>query len=116
MIKNYFKSYAYLFGMIIILTIIFSIFNYFIVFPTKILKLLIPIISMLMASVILGKNTKNKAFLEGIKFSILYVLLSIIMAVIFKNGFTMKLILSYLLMIFAGFIGSMIGINLNREK
>jgi len=116
MIKNYLKSYLYLFISILIFTIVLSLINYFYVFPTKVIKLLIPIISILISSIILGKNTKSKAYLEGIKFTSLYIILSIIISLITKNPFTFKLILSYLLQLLSGIIGAMIGINLNKEK
>jgi len=116
MIKNYLKSYLYLFISILIFTIVLSLINYFYVFPTKVIKLLIPIISILISSIILGKNTKSKAYLEGIKFTSLYIILSIIISLITKNPFTFKLILSFLLQLLSGIIGAMIGINLNKEK
>lgn len=115
MLKNYLKSYLYLFISILILTLILSIVNYFFPIPTKVIKLLIPIISILISSIILGKNTKQKAYLEGIKFTSIYIILSIILSIIFKNTFSIKLIISYLLLLLSGIIGSMIGINLNKK-
>ena len=116
MLKNYLKSYLYLFTSIIILTIIFSTINYFYIFPTKIIKILIPIISLLISSIILGKNTKSKAYLEGIKFTSIYIIISIVVSLITKNPFSIKLIICYLLYILTGTIGSMIGINLNKSN
>ena len=115
MLKNYLKSYLYLFSSIIILTLLLSIINYFFTIPTKIIKLLIPIISILISSIIIGKNTKSKAYLEGLKFSSLYIILSILISILTKNPFTIRLILSYLLLLLSGIIGSMIGINLNKR-
>lgn len=116
MFKKYLKSYIYLFSSIIILTIILSITNYFINFPTKVIKVLIPIISIFISSIILGKNTKEKAYLEGIKFTSLYIILSIILSIILKNQFNPKLIVCLLLQFLTGTIGSMLGINLNKNK
>ena len=115
MLKNYLKSYIYLFGSILILTLILTIINYFFIIPTKVIKLLIPIISILISTIILGKNTKSKAYLEGLKFTSIYITISIIISIITKNPFTLKLILSYLLLLLSGIIGSMIGINLNKK-
>lgn len=116
MLKNYLKSYIYLFSSILILTIILSITNYFITFNIKVIKLLIPIISILISSIILGKNTKSKAYLEGIKFTSIYIILSLILSIITKNPFTFKLTITYLLQLLTGIIGSMIGINLNKNN
>ena len=115
MLKNYLKSYLYLFISILILTLILSIINYFFNIPTKIIKLLIPIISILISSIILGKNTKSKAYLEGIKFTSIYILISIILSILTNNPFTFKLIISYLLLLLSGIIGSMIGINTRKR-
>lgn len=116
MLKNYLKSYLYLFSLIIILTLILSIINYFFNFPTTIIKILIPSISILISSIILGKNTKEKAYIEGIKFSSIYIVLSITFTIIFKTTFSIKLIICYLLFLLSGIIGSMIGINLNKNN
>lgn len=116
MLKNYLKSYLYLFSIILILTLILSIINYFITFPSKVIKLLIPIISIFISSIILGKKTKEKAYLEGLKFSSLYILLSIIISIITKNPFSIKLIISYLILLISGIIGSMIGINITKKN
>ena len=116
MLKNYLKSYLYLFILILILTIILSIINYFFAIPTKIIKLLIPIISIIISTIILGKNTKSKAYLEGIKFTSLYIILSIIISLIIKNSFSFKLILCYLILLLSGIIGSMIGINISKKS
>ena len=116
MLKKYLKSYLYLFGSILILTLILSIINYFLTFPTKLIKLLIPIISILISTIILGKNVKQKAYLEGIKFTSIYIILSIIISIITKNSFTIKLIISYISLLLSGIIGSMIGINLNKNS
>ena len=116
MLKIYLKSYLYLFSMIIILTLILSIINYFIPIPTNIIKLLITIISMFISSIILGKQTKAKAYLEGLKFSSIYLIISIIISIITNNSFTIKLIISYLILSISGIIGSMIGINLTKKN
>lgn len=116
MLKKYLKSYLYLLSSILILTIILSTINYFIIIPTKIFKLLIPIISIFISTIILGKNTKSKAYLEGLKFTSIYLVLSIIISIITKNQFNFKLFLCYILLLLSGIIGSMIGINLNKNK
>ena len=116
MLKNYLKSYLYLFTSILILTLILSIINYFYIFPTKVIKILIPILSILISSIILGKNTKSKAYLEGLKFTSIYVVISIFISILIKNTFSFKLIICYLLQIFTGIIGSMIGINITKRS
>ena len=115
MIKTYLKSYGYLFGIIIILTIILSVLNYFIPFKAETIKLIIPIISMLISSIILGKNIKEKAYLEGIKFSSLYIIFTIIIKLLLKTNFNYKVVIMLIALLITSVIGSMIGINLKKE-
>lgn len=115
MFKKYLKSYLYLFGLIIILTIVISIMNYLFSKNFSIIKIIIPIISMLVASVILGKSIKEKAYLEGLKFSSIYLVIVTIMKLIFKQTFDYKVIIMYFLLMFTGIIGSMVGINLKKN-
>lgn len=115
MLKKYLKSYIYLFSIILILTIILSLINYYLTIPTKIIKILILIISIFISTIILGKNTKEKAYIEGIKFTSIYLIISILTSILSKNNFSFKLILSYLLVLLSGIIGSMIGININKS-
>ena len=114
MLKKYLKSYLYLFSLILILTLILSILNYFYPFKTKTIKLLIPIISILLSTIILGKNMKEKAYLESIKFTSIYIILSLIISLIFKT-FTIKIIIYYILFLITGIIGGIIGINLKKK-
>lgn len=116
MLKVYLKSYIYLFGIIITLTIILSITNYFLNIPSYLIKLLIPIISLLVSTIILGKNVKEKAYLEGIKFTSIYLIFTIIIKLIFKTNFNYKVIIFYLVLLFTGIMGSMIGINSKKNK
>lgn len=116
MIKNYLKSYGYLLGMILILTIILSIINYFVKLPANIIKIIIPIISLFIASIILGKGIKEKGYIEGIKFALIYLVFITIMKLIFKTGFNFKVFLMYIILIFSSVVGSMIGINLKNNN
>lgn len=115
MIKNYLKSYLYLILSIISLSIILSILNYFTNKPLLILKTIIPIISISISSIILGKNSKEKAYLEGIKYSTIFLILISIIKLIFKNPFTIKTIILYILIIITSIISSTIGIHLKKE-
>lgn len=116
MIKIYLKSYLYLFITILSLTIIFTIINYFFPTQTNFLNLFIPIISILISSIFLGKNVTSKAYLEGIKFTSIFILLSLIIFLIFGSTFKISLIFIYLIELLIGIIGSMIGINLNKKS
>ena len=115
MLKNYLKSYGYLIGLTIIMTLILSIINNFINTPLNIVKVIISIISILISSIILGRNTKEKAYIEGIKFSVIYLALTTIIKLILKSNINIKTIIIYLILIFTSIIGSMIGINTKKK-
>ena len=115
MIKKYLKSYLYLFSIIILLTIILSILNYFIPFKSNIFKIIIPIISIFISSIMLGKSTQEKAYLEGIKFSTLFLFIITIFRIIIKISFNYKTFIMYFVLIISSIIGSMLGINLKKE-
>lgn len=115
MIKKYLISYGYLFGIILILTIIISILNYFIPFNSSVIKIIIPILSMFISSIILGKNTKELAYIEGIKFSIIYIIIITIIKLLTKTNFDFKTIIIYIALILSSIIGAMIGINQKKE-
>ena len=115
MIKKYLKSYLYLFGLILLLTLIISIISYLTNKNMTIIKIIIPVISTFISCIILGKNTKEKAYLESIKFSSIYVILTIILKFILKTPWSYKTIIIYFLLICSGIIGSMIGINIKKR-
>ena len=115
MLKKYLKSYIYLFGLILLLTTITSIINYFITIPITTIKIIIPIISIFISCIILGNNTSSKAYLEGIKFSSIYIILTIILKFIFNTNFNYKSLIMYIVLIISSIIGSMIGINTKRK-
>ena len=115
MIKKYLTCYGYLIGINILLTICLSIINYFIPKSFTIIKIMIPIISVLISSIILGNNTKEKAYIEGIKFIIPYIILTIIIRLLLHLDFNYKVIIIYIILLITSIIGSMIGINIKKN-
>lgn len=114
--KKFLKSYAYLFGSILLLTLLLSILNYFVKLPTNIIKIIIPIVSMLYSSIILGKNSNKKAYLEGIKFSLIYIIFIFLFSVlIIKTKIKIDILLYYVILILTSMLGSMTGINIKKK-
>lgn len=114
--KRYLISYLYLFLGIVLLTGLLSIINYFGNYTNNVINILIPIAAMFFSAIMLGKKTQKTAYLEGIKFSLGYLLLAMITNyLIVRNSFNFKTLVIYLLILFTGTIGSMIGINLKRK-
>ena len=114
MFKTYLKCYGLLLGIMIILTLIVSIVNYFSNIHIGFFRVIIPVISMFIASIILGKKSKEKAYIEGIKFSSVYVLTIFLLRVLLKIEFNYKVIIIYIILLLTSVIGTMLGINLKR--
>ena len=77
--------------------------------------MIIPIISIFISSIILGKVTKEKAYLEGLKFSTIYLIIISILKLILKLPFNYKTIIMYLVIIITSIIGLIIGINTKKK-
>ena len=87
MIMNYLKSLLWCFCILIISSIIITIFNYFNVINGIVLKiifLIIPIISIFIGSYRLGKLSNEKGYIEGIKYGLIWVILFAVICLICK--------------------------------
>lgn len=73
------------------------------------LKLIILLLSIFINSFILGLNTNNKKYIEGIKYGIILIILLFIPTIIL-NSFKMKVFIYYLLIIITSMFGSMFSI------
>lgn len=113
---KYLKSSIYTISILVISAIIVTILNYFNILmgiPLKIIELLIPIISLFVGGYIIGKNSNNKGYIEGLKYSAIWILLFLVINLIIKN-FTYLSLIYYFILIIIGIVSSIIGIN--RKK
>lgn len=107
------RCLAYVFIITIISTFIITTFSYFNILKdniTKVLKLSIPIISVFIAGLIMGKNSSKKGFIEGIKLGLIITFILITISLLLKE-FKLNSILFYAILIITTSFGSMIGIN-----
>ena len=102
---NYLKkvgiSLLYTFIPILILTFIITILHYFGIINSSILtimKIIIPAISFLIGGFQIGKRSKQKGWLEGIKFSVILFIILLILNLIFNNPLEIKIMLYYLIL------------------
>lgn len=99
---------------ILVLTFIVTLLHYFGIINKgvlTILEIIIPSISLFIGGFQVGKKSKQKGWLEGIKFSLIIFIIMIILNLIFKNYLEFKNILYYLILFSLCTIGSMMGIN-----
>ena len=115
--KKFINPLLYSFGILFVLTFIITLLNYIGLItglPLKIIKIVIPIISYLIAGFIIGKNSDKKGWLSGIEISLIITAILFIINLLFKNEFTLFTILYYIALILISIFGSIIGIN--RKK
>ena len=113
-------SFLYILGIILILTLVVTIFHYFNLFHsevTSIFKMIIPVSAMLVGGIIIGKQSDKKGWLEGIKLGFAFLMfLMIFNYLALRISFQSTDIIYYIILIVSTIFGSMIGINLKKEK
>ena len=119
-LKNLLKSLLISIVLFLVFTLIVTILNYFNLLSINginISKIIIPVLSILIGSFYLGTTVKNKGWLEGIKLSIIIILILLITnLLILKNGFEIKNLIYYLIILVSSMVGSMIGINKKKKN
>lgn len=118
------KKYSLSIGIYISLILIFSFFinllNYFNILSEnsyKIFLVLLVSISMFISAFILGKNTQEKGYLEGIKLGLILIILMITISYLSSDILpSIKSIIYYLILLLSSIIGSTFGINKKKEK
>lgn len=115
---NYMKkvgiSLLYFFGFVVVATLFMTILNYFNLIGKSIVsifQIIIPILSIIISGYIFGKKCLKKGWIEGLKLSLIIIIILIILNVILKNNFQLKNLIYYFILMFSCTIGSIIGIN-----
>lgn len=119
-LKKLGKSLIYVFSIMLVGIFIVTLFNYIGVLNGKLFsffQIFILIISLFVGGFVIGKNSKKKGWLEGLKFaSIIIVLFFIIGYLAFQSLPELKTLIYYVIIITSSIIGSMIGINKNNNN
>ena len=116
---NYLKklgiSIIYILSFILGLTFIFTLLHYIGLLNNttiNIIKIIIPIISMFIGGFIIGKKTGKKGWLEGLKLSLIFlVILTLFNYLGLKSTLSLKVIIYYLILIISTMFGSIVGVN-----
>lgn len=119
-IINYLKSLLVMFFIIFTLSLIATMLHYYNILGIKGLgyfKIIVPIISIIFGGFVLGRRSKTRGFLEGLKLGGLYlVIMTILSLLVFKNTFNIRILLYDLILLLSGMLGSMIGINFKIKE
>jgi putative membrane protein (TIGR04086 family) len=112
--KNYLKPMLYILGIILGLLLLLTIFNYLNIITgtfLNIMKFLIPVIALFVGGIMIGKISSNKGWLNGLKLSLILIVLFFILSLIFSIKIDFKNLIYYLILAGSSMFGSMIGIN-----
>lgn len=104
---------------LLLTTLFISTLYYFNILGNKVftvIELIVPLLSFLIGGIIVGRNSKSKGWLEGLKLGLI---LSILFLLISFLGFEIKFeignIIYYLIIVIITTFGSMIGINYQKK-
>lgn len=113
------KSFLYIISILFISTIIITLLNYFNIFGSKLVtffKIVIALISMFVGGFIMGKNSKQKGWLEGLKLGLITLaILLLVNYVILNQNLDIRNLVYYLILLSSTIFGSMVGINKRKE-
>lgn len=112
--KDLLKSSLYFIGIILISLIVVTIIDYFSLFNTGIIKLIIPILSMFISSYILGNKTSKLGYLSGIKLGSIVIILFIILTLLLDK-FNVRSLIYYSILLLTSVLGSMLGKAKNKS-
>ena len=116
MFKKIFNCLTWFFILLLVGTLVLTLFNYFNIINSKvisIMKFILPVISMFISSYRLGKLSDKKGYLEGLKFGGIVILIFSLL-VILLDKFELKSLIYYLILILTSIMSSTVGIN--RKK
>ena len=111
-------SLIYIVSILLLLTLLFTLINYFNIISDRtmsLFKIIIPIVSLFIGGIYLGLNTKLKGFCNGLKLGLIFIGIMIVLNIIFISNFEFKNILYYLILLITTSLGSMIGINIKKS-
>lgn len=122
--KKYFETMGICLGIgllsMLVTSFLLTILNYFnLVTGTffTILNLLIPFLSLLIAGILLGKKSKSKGWLEGLKLSLGFIIIFTLIQLFFlEDPFRLTNILYDTILMMITIFGSMLGINMRANQ
>ena len=118
-LKKLGKSFLISLLILLGLTLIITIFNYIGLLGMSIVNAfsyITPFIALFVGGVLMGKESVNKGWLEGIKYGIICTIIFMIFNYLaFDSLFNLSHIILYIITLIASILGGMIGINLKKN-
>ena len=111
-LKLLLKNTSICIGILFILNLFITLFSYFnIISNTSIIKIITLFISLLIGGYLTGINSKEKGWLEGLKFSLIIILIFLVINLLFIKSFNFSNFIYYIIIMISSILGSMIGIS-----
>ncbi len=119
-IKNLGIAFGFIIGSLFGVTLIVTLLHYINWIGSKtlsVLEIITPLLSLFIGGFIIGKNSKQKGWLEGLKLGGLFLTLLILFQYLgLRIHFSVKTILFYALLLISCVFGSMLGINKRAKE
>ena len=96
---------------LLLITTLFSYLNIIKSNMATIITIIIPLLSIFLSSLYIGKNSIKKGWLEGIKLGLIIIVSFITINLLFYNKFNIRNLIYYLILLLSSVLGSMLGIN-----
>ena len=117
---NYLKALLYIIIPLLVLNIVMTILYFFNIIGNSsinYLKLIIVLLSMIIGGIYIGSKANKKGWLEGIKISIVVIILLFLISYLgFDKGISIKSVVYYFLITISSMLGSIIGINKRKSS
>lgn len=119
-IKNLGIAFCFIIGSLLGTTLLITLLHYINWIGSKtlsILEIIIPLLSLFIGGFVIGKNSKQKGWLEGLKLGGIFLIILILFQYLGLHiHFSIKTILFYSLLLISCVFGSMLGINKNTKE
>lgn len=112
---NYLKSFVYVVVSFFILSLLVASLYHFNILSNSVynvFKIIVPILSFFIGGIYLGKHSKVKGWLEGLKLGVFFVILFFMISFLgFDLGLSFKSLIYYIIILFSSMLGAMFGIR-----
>ncbi len=119
-LKTSVKIVGIMIATLLIFTLLITFFNYFNIIGKKtitILEIIGPVLTLFIGGFLMGKESKQKGWLEGLKLALIFIAFIVLFNYLgLRNHIEMKNLIYYFILTITCMFGGMIGINKNGEK
>lgn len=119
-LKNIGISFGFILGSIFGFTLLATLLHYLNWIGSKtlsVIEIIIPLLALFLGGFQMGKRSKQKGWLEGLKIGGIFLIVLILFQYLgLQIHFSVKTILFYILIMVSSVFGSMLGINKRKEQ